>query len=309
VADPIATTGGTSSISGAAKIPLLFGTVLALFGASIYAFYQLRQLGMELEQVRKEEVQVRRELTGMRDQLSAEIGRLRVNSTVSTETNRTTVGSLKAELEVAQRQARMLAGKAKEDATKYFDEVALKFKKAQEDEARTVAAMKDEMSQVKNDSDSTKTRVGEMSSEVGTVKTELSATKSELENTIADLKSTKGDLGVWSSKIATNEKELAALKSVGERDYTNFKLAKERIPRKVGALQIRLKSTDPKKNHYTVEVIADDKVIDKKDKSVNEPVQFLLSRSRVPYELIVYEVKKDMIIGYIAEPKAQVPRN
>ena len=96
---------------------------------------------------------------------------------------------------------------------------------------------------------------------------------------------------------------------MGERDYTDFKLAKERTPRKIGALQIRLKSTDPKKNRYTVEVIADDKIFDKKDKSVNEPVQFLLSRSKVPYELIVNEVKKDMIIGYLAEPKVQAPRN
>ncbi len=307
--DPEATAGGTSSISGAAKIPLLFGTVLALFGASIYAFYQLRQLRVDLEQVRTENAQIHRELTDTREHLQAEIARLHENSTVSSQTNRSTVDSLKAELEVAQKQARMLVGKAKDEATKRIDDILSRVQKAQEEQARKVAAVNDAVSQVKSDSDATKARVGEVSNEVETVKTDVSATKSELEKTIADLKSTKGDLGVWSSKIATNERELAALKSVGERDYTDFKLAKERTPRKIGALQIRLKSTDPKKNRYTVEVIADDKIFDKKDKSVNEPVQFLLSRSKVPYELIVNEVKKDMIIGYLAEPKVQAPRN
>jgi chromosome segregation ATPase len=309
VADPVATTGGTPLISGAAKIPLLFGTVLALFGASIYAFYQLRQLGMELEQLRKENAEIRRELADTRAQLKADIARLHENSTVSSQANQSTVDSLKAELEVAQKQARMLVGKAKDEATKRIDDILSRVQKAQEDQARKVAAVNDAVSQVKSDSDATKARVGEVSNEVDTVKTDVSATKSELEKTIADLKSTKGDLGVWSSKIATNDKELAALKSLGERDYTDFKLAKEKTPRKIGALQIRLKSTDPKKNRFTVEVTADDKTFDKKDRSVNEPVQFLLSRSKVPYELIVNEVKKDMIIGYLAEPKVQAPRN
>ena len=140
------------------------------------------------------------------------------------------------------------------------------------------------------------------------LRTEAAATKSELEKTIADLKSTRGDLGVQSGLIATNSKELSALKALGERNYTEFKLAKEKTAQRVGDVQIRLKSVDQKKNRYTIELIADDKLVEKKDKTINEPVQFLLSRATQPYELVVNEVKKDLIVGYVSAPKVQQSR-
>ena len=68
---------------------------------------------------------------------------------------------------------------------------------------------------------------------------------------------------------------------------------------------MRLKSADMKKNRYTIELIADDKLVEKKDKTVNEPVQFMLSRATQPFEIVVNEVKKDMISGYISAPKVQ----
>ena len=72
---------------------------------------------------------------------------------------------------------------------------------------------------------------------------------------------------------------------------------------------MRLKSADMKKNRYTIELIADDKLVEKKDKTINEPVQFMLSRATQPFEIVVNEVKKDMISGYIAAPKVQQSRS
>jgi hypothetical protein len=141
------------------------------------------------------------------------------------------------------------------------------------------------------------------------VKTDAAATKAELEKTISDLKSTRGDLGVQSGLIATNGKELAALRALGERNYTEFRLTKEKTPRKVGDVQMRLKAADMKKNRYTIELIADDKLVEKKDKTINEPVQFMLSRATQPFEIVVNEVKKDMISGYLSAPKVQQTRN
>ena len=151
--------------------------------------------------------------------------------------------------------------------------------------------------------------MGEVSTDLASVKTDAAATKAELEKTISDLKSTRGDLGVQSGLIATNGKELAALRALGERNYTEFRLTKEKTPRKVGDVQMRLKAADMKKNRYTIELIADDKLVEKKDKTINEPVQFMLSRATQPFEIVVNEVKKDMIAGYISAPKVQQSRN
>jgi hypothetical protein len=152
------------------------------------------------------------------------------------------------------------------------------------------------------------TKIGEVSTEVGTVKTDLSSTKAELEKTIASLKSVSGDLGVQSGLIATNSKELAALKALGERNYFEFNLGKTKQPQRVGDIMLQLKKTDQKKNKYTVEITADDKRVEKKDKGVNEPVQFYTSKARQPYEIVVNEVKKDVIVGYLSTPKVQTGR-
>ena len=69
-----------------------------------------------------------------------------------------------------------------------------------------------------------------------------------------------------------------------------------------------MKGTDPKKNKFTVDLIADDKRVEKKDKNVNEPVQFYVARARQPYEIVVNEVKKGQIVGYLATPKVQQTR-
>ena len=114
-----------------------------------------------------------------------------------------------------------------------------------------------------------------------------------------------GDLGVQSGLIATNASELQALKRLGERNYFEFKLGKTKDRQRVGDITLLLKKTDPKKNKYTVEVMADDKLTEKKDKNVNEPIQFYTSKARQPYEIVVNQVQKDLIVGYLATPKEQ----
>lgn len=280
--------------SSGAKIPILFGAVLALVGACIYLFYQLNQ--------------VKADLVETRDALSTEISKLSETSTVSTATSRRNIEHLEADLAKARAQAAQLSGQAKSQATAYADELAGKLQKAQDEQGKQIAHVGTEVSAVKSEATAATSRIGEVSTEVAGVKTDAAKTRTDLEKTIADLKSARGDLGVQSGLIATNGKELAALKALGERNYTDFKLTKSKKPQKVGDLQVMLKSADPKHQRYTIEVIADDKHVEKKDRTVNEPVQFLLSRASLPYELVVNDVKKDMIVGYVAAPKVLQPR-
>jgi hypothetical protein len=277
------------------KIPILFGAVLALTGASVYFYYQLSQ--------------VRAELADTRDQILAEVAKVHEVSNVSTATNKQKMDALRGELASARSQASKLAGDAKVEAEKHADAIEAKLSQVQDEQAKKVTEVSSAVSQVKDEATQTKTQVGQVTTEVGTLKTDQASTRSELEKTISDLRSTKGDLGVQSGLIATNGKELGALRALGERNYVEFKLAKEKTAQKVGDVQIRLKSADPKKNRYTIELIADDKLVEKKDKTINEPVQFLLSRAVQPYELVVNEVRKDMIVGYVAAPKVQQARS
>jgi len=283
------------SQGGGAKTAILFVLVIALIAATGYLFIQVTQTRSELAQTR--------------EALLDEISKIHETSAVSTQTSRRSVESLKSDVDAARRQASQLAGQAKIDAEKHAEELAANLQKVQQEQAQKVSAVSAEVSQVKDQASAANTKISEVSTDVGNVRTEVASTRSELEKTIAQLKATQGDLGLQSGLIATNGKELAALKALGERNYVEFKLAKTKGPQKVGDISVLLKKADPKTNRYTITVIADDKTVEKKDKTVNEPVQFMLAKASQPYELVVNDVKKDLISGYVAAPKVQQTRN
>lgn len=284
--------------SGGAKIPILIGVVVALLGATIYLFYQVGQI----------REQVNSQMSDMRDQIMAELSKEHETSAVTNQTSKKTVEKLESDLAEARRQESQLAGDAKAAAEKHADELAARLEQAQQEQAKQVTNLSTDVSSVKQQAGATQNQVGEVSTQVTTLKSQQSATQQQLEKTVADLKSTIGDLGVQSDRVATNAKELSALRQLGERNYYDFKVAKAKKPEKVGDVQILLRSADPKKNKYSVTLIADDKTFEKKDKELNEPVQFYMSRASQPYELVVNQISKDMIVGYVSAPKVQTPR-
>jgi hypothetical protein len=152
------------------------------------------------------------------------------------------------------------------------------------------------------------TDVSGVKTEVNTVKTDLASAQSDLAKHTADLKTVMGDMGVMSGLIATNGKDLASLRELGERNYIEFDLKKGELTKKVADVTLTLKKADPKRNRFTMNVLADDKRVEKKDKTINEPVQVYVSESRQPYEIVINQVKKDEIIGYVATPKVKIAR-
>jgi len=187
-------------------------------------------------------------------------------------------------------------------------ELATRAAELQRQQQVASARIAEQAEEEKKDVGAVSGEVGSVKTDVGGVKTDVAATKASLEATIAQLQHTIGDLGVQSGLIATNAQELTALKRLGERNYFEFKLGKTKAPQRVGDITLKLKNVDQKKNKYTVEVMADDKLTEKKDKNVNEPVQFYTSKAHQPYEMVVNQVQKDMIVGYLSTPKEQLGR-
>lgn len=277
---------------GGLKIPILFGAVIALLAANVWLYLQLDRLRGEMDKV---QVQLEEKLSDVRQTANA-----------STQTSRRNLEAMQEQLETARRQAAMAVGQAKVEAEQKVTQMASRLEAEQR---KTKEQLSTEITQkVGEVSAATDTKVAEVKTEVSAVKTDVTNTKSELEKTITDLKKVTGDLGVQSGYIATNTKELDALKRLGERNYYEFNLGKTKNPTRVGDIMIMLKKADQKKNRYTIEVTVDDKRVEKKDKTINEPVQFLTTKARQPYEIVVNEVRKDVIVGYLATPKVMEPR-
>jgi len=147
-------------------------------------------------------------------------------------------------------------------------------------------------------------KIGAVATEVGGAKKDIADTRSDLEATKAKLESTKGDMGVMSGLIARNHDDLEDLKRRGDRNYYEFNIKKAKNAQRVGPIQVNLNKTDPRKSKYTMTVIADDRQIEKKDKTSGEPVQFYVGGARgTPYEIVVFTVGKDQITGYLSTPK------
>jgi hypothetical protein len=274
------------------KTAVLVGAVVAMLAANVYLYMQVDVLKTEMSK--------------LRESIATEVTNLRENSSATSATHRKSIETLKSELLEARRAASMAASNAKSEAEVHADQIA---KQLQSEQKRQADQVSTEISAVKDANTANNAKIDNVNGEVTTVKTQVASTKTELDKTITDLKKVTGDLGVQSGYIATNGKELQALKRLGERNYFEFNLAKSKTPQKVGDITLLLKKTDPKRNKYTVEVHADDKVTEKKDRNVNEPVQFYVAKARQPYELVINEVHKDVIKGYLATPKDQIARN
>ena len=140
--------------------------------------------------------------------------------------------------------------------------------------------------------------------EVGKVKEDVAASRAAIEETQAQLQHAIGDLGEQSGLIARNADELNALKRAGLREYYEFDIAKGKSPSPVGPVAVRLKDADAKKHKFNMVLVVDDVEIEKKDKTLLEPVQFYRKGSRQLNEIVVYAVEKDRITGYLSTPKA-----
>jgi hypothetical protein len=145
--------------------------------------------------------------------------------------------------------------------------------------------------------------VAGVKTDVGGVKTDLGATKTELAATKARLESTVGDLGLQSGLIARTRDDLEVLKHKGDRQYYEFTLLKGAKPQPVSTISLQMKKIDVKRGKYTLNVTSDDKTIEKKDRNVNEPIQFYTGRDHMLYELVVWTLDKNKATGYVSTPK------
>jgi chromosome segregation ATPase len=275
---------------------LVAGAIIALVAANIYLYIQIDHLQTDVARL---DQSFKAGLTNLRDA-----------SSVTTAAQQRHLETLKEDLEAARTslhdQARTMSSQAKAEATARAEQLA---RQIEAEQAKVQQQVSSEISDVKQSATAANSKIADVSTDVGNVKTQVSATQAELQKTIADLKSVTGDLGVQSGLVATNGKELAALRRLGERNYIDIKLGKTKKAQRFGDITLLLKDANVKKNKYTVEVMADDKLTEKKDKSINEPVQFYTSKGgRLPYELVINTVGKNEIVGYLSTPKETVAR-
>ncbi|MGH9595629.1 MAG: hypothetical protein ACRD3K_02410 [Edaphobacter sp.] len=176
--------------------------------------------------------------------------------------------------------------------------------------ASIIAAQRAESTKLEQQQAATTKQIGAVSTDVASVRTDVGGVKTDVATTRSDLEATKtqltrvmGDAGVMSGLIATNHGELEVLKHRGDRTYLEFTLQKGAKPTLLSTIKLQLKKADQKHSRYTMMVSSDDRNIEKKDKGLDEPVQFYNGKDPVLYELVVNVIEKNRVSGYLSIPK------
>ena len=272
--------------------PVLAGAFALSLGINGFQAVRIQDVNKEVGGVQRQVNELQASLGSIDKSLNENIGVVR-----------TGLDSARKETQVSVSKAAMAAQVA---ARRHADIIVSKLAKSEDEKAKQ---MTEELTQVKETTLQANSKIDGVSTDVVAVKEDVVKTQSELHNTIADLRRATGDMGVMSGLIATNSKELTALRELGDRNYVEFQIPRNGKAQKVGDIQLAVRKTDVKRSKFTLDVIADDRKIEKRDKTANEPVQFyVLSKARQPYELVVNEVTKDAVKGYLAVPKVQIAR-
>ena len=189
--------------------------------------------------------------------------------------------------------------------------VGLTQKQLEDRSQQLVAVERADAARLAREQKATAAQVGAVQTDVASVKTDVGGVKTDVANTQADLADTKsqltrvvGDAGVMSGLIATNHSELEELKHRGDRNYYEFTLHKGGGAQNVGTIKVALNKVDQKRSKYTLTVSSDDKSIQKKDKNLDEPVQFYSGKSPALFEIVVNDINKNQVTGYLSTPKS-----
>ncbi len=273
------------------KGPLLIAALVLLAASNIFLYVQLEHSRTES----------RNQITKLSQDMTSSLDRMRFESSEAVQRSTKRVETLQAQLAASQRAASHEVGQAKVDAQRRVEQL-------QERVAQEQAAQQQALNAVKQTADTASTQLASVSTDVGAVKTDVANTKTQLDQTVANLKRATGELDSHASLIATNGKELQALRELGERNYAEFTILKSKTPTRLAGVSIELKKADAKRNRFTLAITADDKTVEKKDRTLNEPIQFYTLKARQPNEIVVNQVSKDKIVGYLATPKVQTAR-
>ena len=266
--------------------------ILVLLLAVIYLFY-------DSSQFRKSN---RAQLARMSEQLQT-----LENNYKTAETNLAgQITNLKADLQGAQQEV----GSTTAELKKTTAQIQAEGRKARQELSLALERKADTSqvdAQVQAAKSEAENKIGQVSTEVGGVKTQVVAVKTDLESTRRDLEGTQRQLidvrDTLNAAVAKNSAELAQLRLKGERNYTEFTLPKKNEVTRVEDIRLVLTKTDYKKGKFNIKILVDDSQLEKKDRVINEPIQFLVGQNRVRYEVVINWVQKDKAGGYLSVPK------
>jgi len=259
------------------KFLLIFVVLAALVVGEFYTMHKISSMRDALE---GQQAEINKQLRAeFQDQLTSRL-------TVMERTNAMQMEALKDELDAAGKRMGTTGGELKRARAMVTQ--------LQNEEHKQAAQLEQELAQKADQQ-----QLGALDQDVSTQRVDLDNTKKSLDAVRSDLGMARSEMGTL---IARNHDEIDQLRKLGERDYFEFTVDRK-TPVRVGGVGLTLKKTNVKQHRFNLELLADDVRVEKKDRTINEPIVFYVIGSKKPYELVVNQVKSDEVKGYLSTPK------
>jgi chromosome segregation ATPase len=229
--------------------------------------------------------------------MTAEVSDLQATLSAQKGEHQREISALQESVETTKAEA---AARARSEASRRSDELAKTIAAKQREQQDMFLT---EIGSVRGETDTNRKGIEDVNTQVVGVQGELDKTRENLSETADLLASTQKDVDGISGRVGDHDAAIERLKMQGQRDVTKFQLPVSKERTKVEAIQMRVKDIDYKKNRYTLEVLADDKVVTHKDRLLNEPVEFYVMGVAQPYEVVVTDIERNQVTGYLATPK------
>ena len=136
--------------------------------------------------------------------------------------------------------------------------------------------------------------------DVQAVNGQVEVVRSSLDSTNKDLLKARHEIGTL---FIGGHYAVEMLLRMGERNSTEFTIAEKNKPQTVGGVTIELKSANPKKNQFNIVLVVDDKRIEARNRTVDEPIFVYTHNSEQPMEIVIDQVEKNRVTGYVSVPK------
>jgi predicted Holliday junction resolvase-like endonuclease len=259
------------------KFLLIF---LVLAALAVGEFYTVHKVNSLRDSLQAQQTQTSKQLrTEVQDQLTSRMNDIE-------NTNAQQIDALKDELDAAAKRMGATGGELKH--------ARAMVSQLQKDQHKQTEQLQAELAQKADQQ-----QVGALNQDISAQRTDLDNTKKVVDTVRTDLGMARSEMGTL---IARNHDDIEQLRKLGERDYFEF-TAEHKKPVHVGGVSLTLTKTNVKRHRFNLNLVADDVEVEKKDRTINEPIFFYLSSSRKPCELVINGVKPDQVKGYLSIPK------
>jgi hypothetical protein len=132
------------------------------------------------------------------------------------------------------------------------------------------------------------------------IQSQLDAQGKAIEEARGNLASTRTEL---SGSIARTHDELVVLEKKGERSYFEFDLQKSKQLKREGPLSLCLRKANEKHQYADMQLMVDDRNLSQKHVNLYQPVMYYQPDMQQPVEIVINNISKDHIHGYISAPR------